>query len=297
MGMSKILVVGASNIDVNYYLPSLPKPGESAHTISSSLVSLGGKGLNQAVAVKRAGGDITFLSVIGNDTEGKMIEDSLSKEGISLQLGKASCPTGKALILNEKDGENAVIVDSGANALLDVAFLEERRALFEECSCILLQNEMPLSSVEWILKQYGKSKRIFYNPSPLQELQNDFYGYIDTLLINEMEAMALGKASNPKASVSSLLSFGVKNVLLTKGEKGSSLFNGNTEIKVPSIKTEVVDTIGAGDTYAGYYIASISNGHNEKEAMVIATSAASLSIRKKGAFASIPYLSEVLKIV
>ena len=138
-GMSKILVVGASNIDVNYYLSSLPKPGESAHTISPSSYSLGGKGLNQAVAVSRATGEVVFMSSIGKDDEGKMIEEALRKERIRLCFKKSSShSTGKAIILNERGGENEVIVDSGANALLNVDFLFAHADLFNDASFILM---------------------------------------------------------------------------------------------------------------------------------------------------------------
>ncbi len=297
-GMDKILVVGASNIDVNYYLSSLPKGGESAHTVSPSVSSLGGKGLNQAVASARAQGDVAFITSVGDDEDGRKIEEALRKEYMSLYF-KEACfrSTGKAIILNESDGENEVIVDSGANALLDVDFLSGHDDLFEKSSFVLMQNEMPFSSNEWILRNYGESKRIFYNPSPLGDIPKELYRYIDTLLVNEMEACALSGLEEPTEAAKALLSYGAKNVLMTRGKKGSTLFKKDSMIETQSFKADVVDTVGAGDTYAGYYVACLASGYSEEKALLIASAAASLSVQKKGAFASIPRLDDVLKII
>ena len=293
--MNKILVIGSSNLDTNYYVPVLPKPGESVHCVSKRVSSLGGKGLNQAVAAARAGGDVTFLTCIGNDHDGSLIEQELRKEKMSLCLNKVDMPSGIATILVEESGENEVIVDSGANAALSTKVLEKNIDLFKACSFILLQNEMPFSTNEWVLKNYGKKKRILYNPSPLCNISEDLYQYVSTLVVNELEVKTLmGMIDAIKAS-KRILSLGTKKVLLTLGKNGSVLLSKDKEIHVPASKIEIADTVGAGDTYAGYYTASISKGYSELVSMSIASLAAAISVTKKGAFASIPTLDELFE--
>lgn len=292
--MSKVLVIGSSNIDTNYYMPILPKPGESVHCVMEPAHSLGGKGLNQAVAVARAGGDVTFLSCIGDDKEGLFIEEVLKKEQMSLRLNKIKgVTTGQAIILVETSGENEVIVNSGANAFLTSSILEKNKDLFENSSSILLQNEMPFSSNEWILKNYGKKKHVLYNPSPLHEIDRGLFQYISTLVVNELEAKTLMKMEDAKEASKTMLSLGTKQVLLTLGGNGSSLFAKGKEIHVPARKTKAVDTVGAGDTYVGYYTAFLSMGYTEEKSMQIASNAAALSVTKKGAFASIPNVKDI----
>lgn len=295
--MSKILVIGATNIDTNYYLPLLPKPGESVHCISDKASSLGGKGLNQATAASRAGAKVSFLSCLGKDKEADYI---LSHIDMSLdahfeQVDKA---TGSATILVEESGENEVIVDSGANKELTVSVLEKNRFLFEEASFILLQNEMPFSSNEWILRKYGEEKHILYNPSPLCDIPADLYPYMGTLVVNELEAKTLAKVDSKEEAVARLSFFGAKRILLTLGGKGSALYeNGEETVFVPAQKVDVVDTVGAGDTYAGYFVAALALGLSDKEAMSLATFASALSVTKKGAISSIPTLKEVLSFI
>ncbi len=291
--MSKILVIGGSNIDTNYYVPSLPRPGESVHCVSERVSSLGGKGLNQATAAARAGGDVAFLGCIGNDEEGRRIERELSKETLSLHLQKVNAPTGSATILVEKSGENEVIVDSGANAYLDVSLLEMNIALFEACSFILLQNEMPFSSNEWIFRNYGEKKRIFYNPSPLCVIPNGLYPFLDTLIVNEIEAKTLATCPNSHEAAEKLLSFGAKRVLMTVGKHGSYLFEGNDVKYVKATNVPIVDTVGAGDTYAGYFVAALSKDYSMEKAMMFASLAAGMSVTKKGAFSSIPFAKDI----
>lgn len=291
--MSKILVIGGSNIDTNYYVPTLPRPGESVHCVSGRISSLGGKGLNQAAAAARAGGDVAFLGCIGNDEEGRRIERELSKETLSLHLQKVNAPTGSATILVEESGENEVIVDSGANAYLDASLLEKNIDLFESCSFILLQNEMPFSSNEWILRNYGERKRILYNPSPLCDIPNDLYSFIGTLIVNEIEAKTLANYPNSHEAAKKLLSFGAKRVLMTAGKHGSYLFEGNETKYVEASNVPIVDTVGAGDTYAGYFVAALSKGYPVEKAMKFASLAAGKSVTKKGAFSSIPFAKEL----
>ena len=293
--MNKILVIGSSNLDTNYYVPVLPKPGESVHCVSKRVSSLGGKGLNQAVAAARAGADVTFLTCIGNDHEGSLIEEGLKKEKMSLCLNKVNMPSGIATILVEESGENEVIVDSGANLALSATILEKNIHLFEACSFILLQNEMPFSSNEWILKNYGKKKHILYNPSPLCDMSDDLYQYVSTLVVNELEAKTLTGMIDALEASKKILSLGTQEVLLTLGKNGSVLFTKDNEIHVPAKKVGIVDTVGAGDTYVGYYSAYLSKGYSEKESMSIASLAAAISVTKKGAFESIPMLNELFK--
>lgn len=295
--MSKILVIGATNIDTNYYLPLLPKPGESVHCISDKASSLGGKGLNQATAAARAGVDVDFLSCIGLDAEANFILSHYDKS-LHARFQQVNKPTGSATILVEESGENEVIVDSGANKELTVSVLEKNRDLFEEASFILLQNEMPFSSNEWILRKYGASKHILYNPSPLCDIPTDLYAFIGTLVVNELEAKTLANAETKEEAIKRLSSFGAKRILVTFGSKGSALYlEGKEAIFVPSEKVDVVDTVGAGDTYAGYFVAAISLGLSDKEAMSLATFASALSVTKKGAISSIPSLKEVLRFM
>lgn len=297
--MNEILVIGASNVDTNYYVDKLPVIGGSVHTIAPKRNSLGGKGLNQSVAIAKAEGIVSFISCVGNDSNGALIKESLSAiENLKPHLEIVDLPTGEATILVDKNGENEVIVNSGANIKLNIDVLKKNAKLFAKAKCLVIQNEMPFDTIKWIFEHYGESKHIFYNPSPLHDIPEKIYPLIGTLVVNKFELLSLTKANSIKEAIEVLSMLNLKSVLLTLGSAGSEYYEGNSLIyKAEAEKVNAIDTVGAGDTYLGYFVAGLSRGLGAIESMNLATYASALSVTKEGAFASIPTLEEIFEFL
>ena len=145
---------------------------------------------------------------------------------------------------------------------------------------------------EYLFQNY-KDKTIVYNPSPLKVLKEEYYSSISYLVVNEHEITFFSKKDNFDEMAKEILSKGVKNVVLTLGENGSVLYSKEETIHVPALKVDAVDTVAAGDTYLGYFVAMLASGKNKKEAMEIASIASSITVTRKGAASSIPYLKEI----
>ena len=166
--MSSVLVIGSSNVDLSATVANLPKKGETLMGKSFS-TSFGGKGANQAVACGKLGADVTFLSCVGNDDYGKNIIKYLSSVNVKTDLIKVSdnCPTGTALITIDDDGQNTIVVISGANAECDVEYLKANEEEFKKCEYVLLQMEIPIEAIEYAIEcAYKYDKKIILNPAP-----------------------------------------------------------------------------------------------------------------------------------
>lgn len=289
--MKKILVIGSTNMDYTVYVDAMPKDGETINGINR-FVQPGGKGSNQAIAILKAGGDVTFFGSINkSDSDGIIIKKTYDELGLKYVLKESDKETGNATIIVDKDSENRIIVVKGAND--DISYKEIDDNLVKNNDIIVLQNEIPLETTEYILKNYYNHE-IVYNPAPAIELDDKYFKYITYFIVNETELSFYGKGETIEEKAKNLLNKGIKNVLVTVGKNGSFLFKQTGQIiQANAFKVDSVDTVAAGDTYLGYFIASKAKMLDDKEAMKIASKASAIAVTKKGAINSIPYLNEV----
>lgn len=289
----KILNFGSCNIDYVYNVSEFVKAGETLSALSTS-EHPGGKGLNQAVAAARAGGNVFFAGNIGED--GLFLKELLENSGVDtkyLKINKAR--TGNAIIQIDKDGENCIIVSAGANALLNEAYIKSVTADFVRGDICMLQNETPCT--DFIIKQAKAcGMTVIWNPSPINEkITDSAIGMCDYIIANKTEGKALTGKEEPSDILKALLKkYPHTKAVLTLGKIGSIYSDGTNTVKQPSFKASPVDTTGAGDTFTGYFAAMISKGKTAAEALKTASAAAAIATEKQGAASSIPPIANVM---
>lgn len=286
--MKAIWCLGSINIDLFYDVPHIPAPGETLAATGHSN-GLGGKGANQSVAAAKAGANVHHIGAIGQNTS--WVIERLEGYGVNTsQIAISDDPTGQAIINVASDGENAIVILSGANRSLEEAPIFAALAKAEPGDILLLQNETNLQA-EAARTAAEQGMRVLYSAAPFDaEATRLVLPYVDTLLLNELEADQLQKALKQ-----SLFELSVNHVVVTLGENGArwiSTRSGDT-FNAPGIKVDAVDTTGAGDTFAGYLAAGLARGVKPAEAMAFAGRAAALKVTKKGTADAIPTLAEV----
>lgn len=301
METKKIVVVGSTNMDMVIKTNHIPVPGETVLS-GSFFMNPGGKGANQAVSAARLGGEVTFVSKVGNDVFGKQSTQLFEVEGIntSYMLSDDELPSGVALITVDKDGENSIVVASGANANLLPGDLAEALDGISQETIVLMQLEIPLETVLFVA-EYAASKgaMVILNPAPMNNLPADLLRCIDMLTPNETEAERLSgikirNMDSAKKAAGAIYQMGVKTVVITLGPQGALMCdNGNTTmISAPSV--DAVDTTAAGDVFNGALTVALSDGKILEKAVQFACKAASISVTRMGAQPSIPYRSELI---
>ena len=291
--MKKILVIGSINMDYTVYVNKFPEEGETLYG-KGRFIQPGGKGENQAVAIAKAGkADLNFLGAIGNDNDGEQIKKILANYKVNASLKICDgVPTGNATIVVDSSSENKIIIIEGANGELKEEDINIK--LLEEADYIVLQNEIPAKTNEFIIKTgVSLGKIIVYNPAPYRAMDLSLLKGVSYIIPNKIELFQLTNENDYRLGAKKLLELGVKNVLVTLGNKGSILINEKEEIAVDAFKVNAIDTVAAGDTYVGYFTASIASGYSIKEAMNYASKASSITVQRKGSVVSIPYGKEV----
>ena len=292
--MNKILVIGSMNMDYTIYCENFPKDGETIYGINR-IVQPGGKGANQACAAGKANFvPVSFISSCGKDADGENIENLIKSLGITAFFKKNdNVPTGNATIFVNGNSENQIIIIAGANALLTKEDIPLN--LLEEYEYIILQNEIPNETNEYIIKEAHKlGKKVIYNPAPYRPFDDSIYPCIEYFVVNEVELACSSNTDSIEEGIKVMIEKGVKNLIVTLGAKGSLLANKDGVISVPANKVKAIDTVAAGDTYVGYFVASIASGHEPKKAMEIASIASSITVTRKGSIISIPFGEEVI---
>ena len=288
----RILVFGSCNLDYVYSVPKIVVPGE---TVAATEVNLypGGKGLNQAIALKRAGVDVSFAGCIGND--GAFLYDFLEENGICLEyVRRAECNTGQAFIQVSDSGENSIVIYRGANYKVTCEYVDEVLSHFSAGDVVVLQNEV--SSLDYIVDSaYARRMKIALNPSPFDEnVKKIPLEKISYLLVNEHEAGGYVCFDGEEGFIDSLRQrYPELTVALTLGSRGCVCFCGDDVIEHPSFEVDAVDSTAAGDTFTGYFISRICNDGSLESASRYACAAAAIAVSREGAAPSIPCLDEV----
>ena len=301
---ANIVVLGSLNMDFVVRVEHLPAPGETVLGSGFQMIP-GGKGANQACAAGRLAGRGSLTRMVGRvgyDVFADHLKASLAAAGVDVAFVHAtrSQPTGVALIWVDRNGQNSIVVASGANHALVPADIEGLRGAFRGAGFALFQLETPLASVTAALKlAREEGARAILDPAPAQPLPPELLAQVDLLTPNETEALLLLGAKqsssivNPPEVTGALLALGPKAVILKLGERGSYYDDGTTPLHVPAFRVTPVDTTAAGDTFNGALAVALAEGQSMAGALRFANAAAGLSVTRLGAQASIPTRKEV----
>lgn len=305
----QVVVVGSANIDVIVDVPRRPNTGETI--LGENLRHApGGKGANQAVAAARAGGAISsFIGVLGRDESGSMILSSMQNSQVKTDLvSLSSVPTGTALINVTPDGENSIVVASGANSTLEIDRNAQR--VIREAGVLLAQLEIDASVVLAAARARRRGSLFVLNAAPSGEIPPELLAEIDLLVVNEHEAWDI--VANEDGSMRADIGAGeigetslindllalVPAVVVTLGSDGAIVAQRDAPyISIPALPSQAVDTTGAGDTFCGVVAAELSAGHHLEEAAQRASAAASLAVTRLGTQDAVPTHAEVEAIL
>ncbi len=291
----KIYSLGSLNIDYVYEVEHFVSAGE---TLSSEGMSIfpGGKGLNQSIALARAGAKVVHGAKLGDN--GDFLLDTLRESGVDVsRIERISGSCGHAIIQVDSVGQNCILLFAGSNHCLDKEYIDNYFADAEEGDVVLLQNET--NALGMIMEAaHEKGLKIAFNPSPYDESIKELpLSYVTWWFCNEIEGEALFNSSLPEQICENFTEkYPESNLILTLGKRGSMFANGKTVCRVPIYPAEVVDTTAAGDTFTGYFLCDVLKGVKEEEALKSATKASAITVSRMGASISIPYRDEVEKL-
>lgn len=300
----RIWAIGSIGIDMLAFAPRLPKAGE---TLAGNhfLTAPGGKGLNQAIACARLGAATSMVGCRGDDVSGLQVTQYMQAAGIDVSSVRvvAGSYTGTAVIFVAANGENSIVVVPGANGKVEA---EELAALpYGAGDMVVAQFEIPLAATLAAFKAArAKKAKTILNPSPVHDGADELIAAADYVILNEVELTTYsGKAitlETPDSEIISvareLVTFEAQTIVVTLGPRGAIAIAGREQASVPGHKVLAIDTVGAGDTFAGGFAARLLAGDSLFSALDFANKAASLSVQKQGAAPSIPTLAEVQAI-
>lgn len=285
----KILNFGSLNLDYVYQVDHMVQPGETLPS-EDRKVFCGGKGLNQSIALARAGAQVYHAGLIG--PEGGILINILKESKVNVELvDQIEEATGHAMIQVDPNGQNCILIYGGANRKIDKAMVDRVLAEFEAGDILVLQNE--ISELNYIIdKAYEKKMKIVLNPSPWSEsLAQIDPAKITLYICNEIEAQAMTGQCEPKGILQAMRG---RQLVLTMGEDGAWYqSNKGSRCFQASFKVKAVDTTGAGDTFTGYFVVNWSKGEDPQLCLKYAAKAAAISVSRPGAAASIPGRNEV----
>ena len=299
--MSDISVLGIFVADISFSGTKIPAIGE---TILGDKYNIGpgGKGCNQAIAIARLGGRVNFISKIGKDAYGELALSTLKKDEIKTEniIQDANLQTGVAgILVDKKSGKNAINVIVGAPSTLKINEISKQINTIKDSKIFLTQLEIPKDVTLHCLKVAKENGCItILNPAPASEITKEFYNNIDYFTPNETEAefytgIKITSEKEAKLAAHKLISFGIKKVIITLGEKGLFYADGQDEIYLKANSVKTVDTTGAGDAFNGGLAFGLSKGKSIKECLELANKVAGISTTKLGAGDAMPYLADI----
>ncbi len=294
--MSKLIVnYGSINIDHVYKVEHFVQPGETLNSLQMTS-GLGGKGANQSVAIARAGGNVMH---VGQLSESDLwAKARLAHAGVNTtHIKSVEQASGHAIIQIEQKGENCILLHGGANQSCELGDLEHCLSQAKP-TYLLLQNECNDASSALELA-FKFNIKVVFNPAPMSAniMQLPLHK-IDTLIVNEIEAQALSGKQNPTQMLEFFkTAYPETRVVLTLGAQGVIMLAHERILKCPAVNTSVIDTTGAGDTFVGYFLASLAAGSDDLTSLKIASAAAAITVSKLGAIDAIPTAAMVSELL
>jgi ribokinase len=298
--MANIYSIGSLNMDIVLHVANLPKPGETLHSFSRKHLP-GGKGANQAVAAARCGGSVAMIGAVGTDTYGDALLEALQADHIDTgDILRKEGDSGTAFITVDAHAENHIVLSAGANGLMLPEDIPDR---IQSAAIVLLQNEIPWHVNRHVLEiAQERNVPVLLNAAPAMLLEEDAFPLIQILAVNETELETMsGLPASTRDEVliaaESLISKGVRNILVTLGGDGSLwIAPGGEALWTPAFRVQPVDTTAAGDTFIGAFAVEYANGSPVTEALRFASAAAAIAVTREGAQSSVPARDEVLRL-
>lgn len=292
--MGKIVVIGSINMDYTAMVNKLPVGGQTllAHEFK---MSGGGKGANQAMAAAIFSDRVKMIGMVGDDIAGHALVEKMQAKGVDVScVGFCDVPTGTGLINVDHNGRNTIVVYPGANQALTPEIIESYRAEIEEADLIMMQLEIPLETVKKAAEiAYNAKVKILLNPAPAQQLDDELLSRVTYLTPNETELMKLASSLETHKGAAILREKGVKNVIVTLGDKGCYVRTDTMDQRVSSYHVDAIDTTAAGDSFSGALAVNIAKGHSLMSAIKIANATGALTTTKVGAQEALPTMQEV----
>jgi ribokinase len=280
----------------------LPTAGETLLG-SGYRVDFGGKGSNQAVGCARLGAQVEFVASIGQDSFGEMALGLYREEGVGIGGVKKSpdAPTGVGfIVVEESTGENCIVLDAAANELLTAAEVEARMAGVTG-GVVMTQLEIPVEAAEAAMRTgRAQGATTILNPAPVRPLAADTLRLVDVLTPNQTEARVLtgrapDAATGPQEVARELIARGVKQVVMTLGEKGALIVTREGATHVAAEKMTAVDTTGAGDAFNAGLAVALASGENLEDAVRFAVVTGGLAVTKEGVIPALPRGEDVVQ--
>lgn len=298
--MNKIVVIGSSNVDLIMKMDHLPEKGETV-TDAIFMQVYGGKGANQAVAAARAGGNVAFVSCVGEDAYTPQMVQNYKNDGIDTRFvfNEKGVATGHALIMIGGDGDNIISVAPGANYNLTPAKIDEALPVINQAAMIVMQYEIPEETIKHVIDLANqKNIPVMWNCAPARAFDTSYIPKINILVLNEVEAgflagMPVENQSDAEKAAIKLVAKGVEKVIITLGSQGAFVVTKNEKVSVPSYKVDAIDTTAAGDTFCGAFAVALVEAKSLKEALQFASAAAAISVTRMGAQPSAPKRAEI----
>ena len=288
----RIVNLGSSNIDYVYQMEHFIRPGETLGCAQLSIGS-GGKGLNQSIALARAGAEVYHAGLIGR--EGEFLREKMAAAGVHVEFVRyGEGANGHAIIQVDKTGQNCIILYGGTNHQLTHAFVDEVLSHFAEGDIVVLQNEV--NDIPYIINAaHAKGLRIAFNAAPIgEEVLRYPVEKLDWLIVNEIEGGALAGETQPDQILSVLHArYPSVRVLLTLGTDGCVYCDQEQTVRVPACRVTAVDTTAAGDTFIGFFLRGVADGRPVRDALRLATVASAIAVTRPGAADSVPAYDEV----
>ena len=300
--MSSICIFGVFVADLCFFGNKIPAKGETVLG-NNYIVGPGGKGSNQAIAAARLNGEVNFITKVGNDSHADMAFSLYKEAGVNVDciIQNPNLSTGVAGIMIDEKGNNAINVFAGAAAHLQNEDIDKNMEVMKKSKIFLTQMETPDTTTMYALKKAKDNDCLtILNPAPARKINENNFQLLDFFTPNETEAeFYLNKKietnEDIKNAAKEFLNRGVKNIIITLGEKGIFFANKDEKYFVDALKLkdEVLDTTGAGDAFNGAFAVALANELKYKDALIFANKVAGISTTRLGAASSMPFLTEV----
>ncbi len=298
--MNKIVVIGSSNVDLIMKMDHLPEKGETV-TDAVFMQVYGGKGANQAVAAARAGGDVAFVTCVGEDAYTPQMVQNYKNDGIDTRFVfyEKGVASGHALIMIGDQGNNYLSVAPEANYRLNPQRIDEAVSIIDEAAVIVMQYEILPETVKYTIDLANrKNIPVMWNFAPAREFDRSYIPKVNILVLNEVEAgflaqMPVENEKDAEKAANRLIEQGVEKVIITLGSQGAFVVTRDEKVSIPAFRVDALDTTAAGDTFCGSFAVAMVEGKSLKESLQFASAAAAISVTRMGAQPSAPTRKEI----
>ncbi len=293
-----VIVIGNCTVDLSFAVPRFPKPGETM-LANERRQDLGGKGANQAIVAHRFGVETLLAAPIGQDAEGDWACRRLAAEGLSpVGIQRTDTATDQSIIYVTPDGENSIVSSHQAAAKATPNWAKATVDAAPAGAHLLMQGNLSLATTcAALAAARARGLPTMINPAPIQYPYDRVFPLTDIAVLNEIEAVELGRRSEPIAAGRAIHDCGVRTVIVTLGAEGAVLLGGDAPYRFPAPRVTAVDTVGAGDVFCGALIACLARKIALAIALEIAIEAASLAVTRRGTQASFPTAAEAASIL